>query len=68
MKGKITKFKSGYDKHGTYYEYSLGAKGIPTIFIHGVGLNTEMWSKQKNLLSSKTLMYDLFSDSFEMYE
>ena len=61
MKGKITKFKSGYDKHGTYYEYNLGAKGIPTIFIHGVGLNTEMWSKQKNLLSSKTLLYDLIN-------
>jgi len=61
MKGKITKFKSGYDKHGTYYEYNLNTKEIPTIFIHGVGLNTKMWSKQKNLLSGKTLLYDLIN-------
>ena len=61
MKGKITQFKSGYDKHGTYFEYNLNTKEIPTIFIHGVGLNTEMWSKQKNLLSGKTLLYDLIN-------
>jgi len=61
MKGKILKYKSGYDKYGTYYECNLHSKDIPTIFIHGVGLNISMWSKQRKIFGEKNLFYDLIN-------
>ena len=61
MKSKIKKLNRGYDKHGTYFEYNLNTKDIPTIFIHGVGLSNEMWSKQKNVFNKNTLYYDLIN-------
>ena len=45
---KATKYKSGYDYNSTYFENNLNFKDIPSIFIHGVGLDVSMWSKQKN--------------------
>ena len=38
---------SGFDKNSTYFERSLNSSGIPTVFIHGVGLDHTMWLPQK---------------------
>ncbi len=61
MKGKIKEFKNGYDQHGTYYESNINSKDIPTIFIHGVGLNIQMWSKQRKAFNDKVIFYDLIN-------
>ena len=37
----------GYDNNSTYFEHNLNNSGIPNIFIHGVGLNHNMWNPQK---------------------
>ena len=38
---------SGFDKNSTYFEHSLDSSVIPTVFIHGVGLDHTMWLPQK---------------------
>ena len=43
-------FLSNYDVNNTYFEYNFISKKIPTIFIHGVGLDNTMWYPQKNTL------------------
>ena len=58
---KATKYKSGYDHNSTYFENTLNFKDIPSIFIHGVGLDVSMWSKQKNYFKKNTLYYDLLN-------
>jgi len=58
---KATKYKSGYDYNSTYFENNLNFKDIPSIFIHGVGLDVSMWSKQKNYFKKNTLYYDLLN-------
>ena len=41
---------NGFDKNSTYFEHSLDSSGIPTVFIHGVGLDHTMWLPQKKTL------------------
>ena len=47
MTNRTTTFDSGYDSNFTYYECNLDYNNIPTIFIHGVGLDLSIWSNQK---------------------
>ena len=42
---------NGFDDHSTYYEINIYRTGIPTIFIHGVGLNNTMWAAPKKIFS-----------------
>ena len=37
----------GFDSNSTYFEHNLNATNIPTVFIHGVGLDNTMWEPQK---------------------
>ena len=39
---------SGFDSNSTYFEYNMDSSDIPSIFIHGVGLDNTMWLPQKN--------------------
>lgn len=51
-----------FDTHGTYHTLSTNADGtIPVVFIHGVGLDCNMWSGQVSGLSAHfpVLTYDL---------
>tara|TARA_B100000287_G_C20584556_1_gene761713 strand:+ start:357 stop:1151 length:795 start_codon:yes stop_codon:yes gene_type:complete len=61
MQNITNKFIKGYDKNDTYYEYHLDKKNIPTIFIHGVGLNSSAWSLQKKYFKKNILFYDLLN-------
>ena len=62
MQTITNKFIKGYDKNDTYYEYHLDKKNIPTIFIHGVGLNNEMWIPQKKFFNqTENIFYDLIN-------
>ena len=53
--------RSGYDKNYTYYECNIDTDSVPTIFIHGVGLDISMWSQQKKLFKKNYLFYDLIN-------
>ena len=45
---------------GTFYSLNKVNKGNPIVFIHGVGLNNEMWKPQINFFKEyNTLSYDL---------
>ena len=49
----------GFDLKGSYYSYR-NKETIPSVFIHGVGLNHQMWKPQINSLNEfSTLTYDL---------
>ena len=49
----------GFDLKGSYYSY-INKKTIPSVFIHGVGLDHQMWKPQINSLNKfSTLTYDL---------
>ena len=53
---------NGFDDHSTYYELNIDGTGIPTIFIHGVGLNNTMWLPQKKYFqNNKVVFYDLLN-------
>ena len=53
---------SGFDKNSTYFEHSLDTSGIPTVFIHGVGLDHTMWLPQKKYFHDKNVIfYDLLN-------
>ena len=53
---------SGFDKNSTYFEHSLDFSGIPTVFIHGVGLDHTMWLPQKKHFNNKNVIfYDLLN-------
>ena len=53
---------SGFDKNSTYFEHSLNSSGIPTVFIHGVGLDHTMWLPQKKHFNNKNVIfYDLLN-------
>ena len=55
-------FLSNYDVNNTYFEYNFISKKIPTIFIHGVGLDNTMWYPQKKYFMDKsTIYYDLLN-------
>jgi len=49
----------GFDLKGSYYSY-INKDTIPSVFIHGVGLDHQMWKPQINSLNEfSTLTYDL---------
>ena len=53
---------SGFDQNSTYFEHNLGSSGIPTVFIHGVGLDHTMWLPQKKYFHDKNVIfYDLLN-------
>jgi hypothetical protein len=41
----------GFDLKGSYYSY-INKETIPSVFIHGVGLDHQMWKPQINSLMS----------------
>ena len=56
--------KKFHDKSNTFFEANLQFSNIPTIFIHGVGLNTTMWKPQKKFFNTNkknTIYYDLLN-------
>ena len=53
---------SFFDKNLTYFENYLIPDDIPTIFIHGVGLDSSMWDPQKSYFKNKNVIfYDLIN-------
>ena len=55
-------FKTHIDSHGNYMEFSEIKNSIPTIFIHGVGLDNTMWYPQKEYFRNKSVIfYDLLN-------
>ena len=53
---------SDFDKNLTYFENNLNTDNIPTIFIHGVGLDSSMWDPQKSYFKNKNVIfYDLLN-------
>ena len=55
-------FKTHIDSHGNYMEFSEIKNSIPTIFIHGVGLDNTMWYPQKKYFHNKSVIfYDLLN-------
>ena len=57
----ITKFTCGYDSNKTYYESKLDSNTIPSIYIHGVGLDNSMWHMQKKYFKKNIIFYDLIN-------
>ena len=52
----------GFDSNSTYFENNLDATNIPTVFIHGVGLDNTMWEPQKKKFQNNhVVFYDLFN-------
>ena len=52
----------GFDSNLTYFEHNLNSTNIPTIFIHGVGLDNTMWEPQKKKIeNNQVVFYDLFN-------
>ena len=52
----------GFDSNLTYFEHNLYATNIPTVFIHGVGLDNTMWEPQKKKFqNNQVVFYDLFN-------
>ena len=47
---------SGFDKNSTYFEHNLDSPGLPTVFIHGVGLDQTMWLPQKKYFQDKIFL------------
>jgi pimeloyl-ACP methyl ester carboxylesterase len=48
------------DKSKTYYKYNQINEKYPIIFIHGIGLNHEIWDDQINYFKNyNTIVYDL---------
>ena len=55
-------FKAHIDSQGNYMEFSEIKNSIPTIFIHGVGLDNTMWYPQKEYFRNKSVIfYDLLN-------
>ena len=53
---------SDFDKNLTYFENNLNSDDIPTVFIHGVGLDSSMWNPQKSYFKNKNVIfYDLLN-------
>ena len=55
-------FKKEFDDNNTYYEQSHNTNNIPSIFIHGVGLDNTMWYPQKKNFENKSVIfYDILN-------
>ena len=55
-------FKKEFDHHGTYFEQKITNDSIPSIFIHGVGLDNTMWYPQKKKFENKSVIfYDILN-------
>ena len=53
---------SGFDNNSTYFEHNIDSSDIPSIFIHGVGLDNTMWLPQKDYFKNKKIVfYDLIN-------
>jgi len=58
----------GFDLNGNYYSF-IDNNTIPIVFIHGVGLDHEMWDPQiKSLNNYSTITYDLLGHGQTNYE
>ena len=52
----------GFDNNSTYFEHNLDSPDIPTVFIHGVGLDQTMWVPQKKYFQdNNVIFYDLLN-------
>ena len=52
----------GFDSEGTYFQQKKLSNSIPTIFIHGVGLDNTMWYPQKLFFKkNSTVFYDILN-------
>ena len=53
---------SGFDNNSTYFEHNINSSDIPSVFIHGVGLDNTMWLPQKKYFkNNKIVFYDLIN-------
>ena len=51
---------TGTTASGTYYLFNKKDQDVPIVFVHGVGLNKEIWKPQiKFFKEYNTLTYDL---------
>tara|TARA_Y100000741_G_scaffold345344_1_gene310693 strand:+ start:383 stop:1174 length:792 start_codon:yes stop_codon:yes gene_type:complete len=46
-----------FDLNNTFFEYTFISNAIPTIFIHGVGLDNTMWYPQKEYFKNESMIY-----------
>lgn len=53
---------NGFDENKTYFEHNINSTDIPSIFIHGVGLDNTMWLPQKKYFNNnQVIFYDLLN-------
>ena len=53
--------REGLDDQGTYFQIHEVENTTPIVFIHGVGLNHEIWNPQIEFFKKQTtITYDLF--------
>ena len=58
----MLKLKEGFDLNKTYFQYRFIKNKIPTVFIHGVGLDNTMWYPQKEYFVNKSILfYDILN-------
>ena len=58
----MVSFKKSFDNHYTYYEQGHNTNSIPSIFIHGVGLDNTMWYPQKKKFENRSVIfYDILN-------
>ena len=55
------------DSKGTYYQLN-NKKKLPIVFIHGVGLNHEIWEYQFNSFENTVLTYDILGHGKHLLE
>ena len=61
-KSDMASFRKNFDNHNTYYEQGHNTDNIPSIFIHGVGLDNTMWYPQKKkFLNRSVIFYDILN-------
>ena len=55
-------FIKKFDNHNTYYEQAYNTDNIPSIFVHGVGLDNTMWYPQKKIFEKQSVIfYDILN-------
>tara|TARA_B110000438_G_C15762972_1_gene628187 strand:+ start:709 stop:1497 length:789 start_codon:yes stop_codon:yes gene_type:complete len=55
-------FTKDFDNKETYFEKKISNEKIPTIFIHGVGLDNTMWYPQKRIFKNESIIfYDILN-------